>query len=72
VPDAIRFRSTLNLPAPLDEHRMLRELREIASKNDVWKSYLGLGYSDCIVPPAIQRNILENSGWSQLIVRYFH
>uniref|UniRef100_A0A914VN68 Glycine cleavage system P protein n=1 Tax=Plectus sambesii TaxID=2011161 RepID=A0A914VN68_9BILA len=63
VPAAIRFRSDMNLPAPLDEHRMLRELREIALKNDVWKSYIGIGYSDCIVPPAIQRNILENSGW---------
>ncbi len=42
---------------------MLAELRALAAKNQIWKSYLGMGYSDCITPPVIQRNILENPGW---------
>ena len=42
---------------------MLAELRALAAKNQVWKSFIGMGYSDCFTPPVIQRNILENPGW---------
>ena len=38
-------------------------LSEIANKNEVWRSFIGMGYSDCITPPVIQRNVLENPGW---------
>ncbi|MGQ4647296.1 aminomethyl-transferring glycine dehydrogenase [Lyngbya aestuarii] len=63
VPSAIRFNQPLNLPAALSEHAALAKLKEIASKNQVFRSLIGMGYHDCITPPVIQRNILENPGW---------
>ena len=63
IPESIRFRGTLKLPAPKSEYEALRELREIASKNRIFRSYIGMGYHDTITPPVIQRNILENPGW---------
>ncbi|MEO6785030.1 MAG: aminomethyl-transferring glycine dehydrogenase, partial [Chthoniobacteraceae bacterium] len=63
VPAAILNTAPLNLPAALGESEALDELRAIASRNRVFKSYIGQGYHDCVVPPVIQRNILENPGW---------
>src|ERR1043165_441424 len=63
VPSRIRFNKSLNLPASRSEHGLLLELKEIAGKNRVFRSFIGTGYSDCITPPVIQRNILENPGW---------
>jgi glycine dehydrogenase len=63
VPAAIRLKRRLDLPPAKSEHALLEQLHTIASKNDVWRSYLGMGYSDCVTPPVIQRNILENPGW---------
>src|SRR6267378_2142399 len=40
-----------------------RDIEEIAAKNQVFRSYIGMGYSDTVTPPVIQRNILENPGW---------
>src|SRR5438309_3367478 len=63
VPKSIRFHESLNLPGARGEREALQELRAIASKNRVMRSFIGAGYSDCITPPVIQRNILENPGW---------
>ena len=63
VPAAIRLRRPLQLGAPRGEHELLRELRAVAGENQVWRSYLGLGYHGTITPPVIQRNVLENPGW---------
>ena len=63
VPDSIRLRHKPHLPAGWSEHTVLTELRAIAARNQVYRSYIGMGYSDCITPPVIQRNILENPGW---------
>jgi glycine dehydrogenase len=63
VPAAIRLNRPLNLGPPRGEHELLAELRVIASKNQVHRSLIGMGYYDCIVPPVILRNILENPGW---------
>src|SRR5262249_6779332 len=41
----------------------LTELRGIAAQNKVFRSFIGMGYHDCITPPVIQRNVLENPGW---------
>jgi glycine dehydrogenase len=63
VPEAIRLRKPLALPAGCGEHETLAELRSIAGRNRVLRNYIGQGYSDTITPPVIQRNILENPGW---------
>jgi len=63
VPDAIRMRRPLALPAARGEHELIDDLRRIAARNQVFRSYIGMGYYDCITPPVIQRNVLENPGW---------
>jgi glycine dehydrogenase len=63
VPQAIRLTRPLNLPEAQSEYAALAQLKSIASKNKVFRSFLGMGYSDCITPPVILRNILENPGW---------
>ena len=63
VPKNIRFNRELDLPEPKSEAQALAELRAISKKNILAKSFIGAGYSDCITPPVIQRNILENPGW---------
>lgn len=63
VPAAIRLKQALNLPQGLSEHEYLQHLRGIAAKNKLYKTYIGLGYYNTILPAVIQRNILENPGW---------
>ena len=63
VPASIRLERPLKLGPERSEYELLAELREMVSKNKVFRSILGMGYHDCIVPPVIQRNILENPGW---------
>ncbi len=63
VPAAIRLKKPLNLPEGMSEYAYLQHLRGIAAKNKLFKSYIGLGYYNTILPPVIQRNILENPGW---------
>ena len=63
IPSSIRLGQKLGLGAPRGEHELLAELREIAERNVVARSLIGMGYYDTIVPPVIQRNILENPGW---------
>jgi len=63
VPAQIRLRRALDIGPGRTEHDVLAELRGMAERNRVFRSYLGLGYHDTLVPPVIQRNILENPGW---------
>ena len=63
VPAQIRLKQPLQLPAARSEHEALVALKEIASQNQVFRSYIGMGYYDCITPAVIQRNMLENPGW---------
>ncbi|PIK86888.1 glycine dehydrogenase [Synechococcus sp. 63AY4M2] len=63
VPAAIRSSRPLGLGSPCSEQQVLAELRAMAAQNQVWRSFLGMGYSNCLTPPVIQRNILENPGW---------
>ncbi len=63
VPQTIRMATELELYQPLGERELLGRLREVAAKNRINKSCIGMGYADCITPPVIQRNILENPAW---------
>ncbi len=63
IPRDIRLKSALEIPAGKSEYETLSGLRALAAKNKVYRSYIGLGYHDCITPPVIQRNILESPGW---------
>src|SRR5438477_1526598 len=63
IPKNIRLDRQLNLPEAKSESEALAELRAIAQKNKVARSFIGAGYSDTITPPVIQRNVLENPGW---------
>lgn len=63
VPSVIRLPKPLNLPDGMNEWEYLTHLKEIGSKNKLFKSYIGLGYYPSITPGVIQRNILENPGW---------
>ncbi|MDE0472493.1 MAG: aminomethyl-transferring glycine dehydrogenase [Ekhidna sp.] len=63
IPKRIRKETSLNIPPALNEFEYLNRIREIAKKNKIFKSYIGQGYYNCIIPTVIQRNILENPGW---------
>ncbi len=63
IPARIRVKEPLALGPERGEHECLRELAGIAAKNEVHRSYIGMGYHGTIVPPVIQRNVLENPGW---------
>ena len=63
VPQQIRSKGPLRLEAAMDEHQLISKIKAIAEQNQIYKSYIGMGYSDCITPPVILRNILENPGW---------
>src|SRR5881394_3604561 len=63
IPRKIRWREGLDLPKGLTELEVLTYFRALAAKNQVFRSFIGMGYSDCVTPPVIQRNILENPGW---------
>ncbi|MEO1763913.1 MAG: aminomethyl-transferring glycine dehydrogenase [Cyanobacteria bacterium J06629_18] len=63
VPQTIRSEGSLKLPSAQSEYAALASLKEIAEKNQVFRSFIGMGYYDCITPGVIQRNILENPGW---------
>ena len=63
VPAAIRLKAPLNLPDGISEFQYHKHLRGIAAKNKVFKTYIGLGYYNTVMPAVIQRNILENPGW---------
>src|SRR6266550_3521853 len=63
IPRKIRLRHGLSLPKGLTELEVLTYFRALAARNQVFRSFIGMGYSDCVTPPVIQRNILENPGW---------
>ena len=63
IPDSIRIKTDLKVPAAISEYAYLNELRNVAAKNKVFKSYIGQGYYDTITPSVILRNVFENPGW---------
>ena len=63
IPAGIRLTKKLDIAEPMNEFEYLTELKDIANKNKVFKSYIGQGYYDTIVPSVILRNVFENPGW---------
>jgi glycine dehydrogenase len=63
IPPAIRLARPLALPEGESEYRFLGRLRRVAAKNKPFRSYIGLGYYDCVTPTVILRNVLENPSW---------
>jgi glycine dehydrogenase len=63
IPDAIRLENELVTGEPMSEAAYLRELKEKAALNKVYRSYIGLGYHDTVTPSVILRNVFENPGW---------
>ncbi len=63
IPQSIRLTEKLKIDPPISEYKFIEHLKELASKNKVYKSYIGLGYHPTHTPAVIQRNILENPGW---------
>ncbi len=63
VPGSIRTDKPLNTGSGMSEYEFLNKLRDITSKNKLYKNYIGLGYFPAVLPAVIQRNILENPGW---------
>lgn len=63
VPNDIRLEKSLALDAPMSEYEYLNHIEAVSKKNKVFRSYIGLGYHEAIVPSVIKRNILENPGW---------
>ncbi|MDX1586029.1 MAG: aminomethyl-transferring glycine dehydrogenase, partial [Balneolaceae bacterium] len=59
----IRLEKALDLDEPMSEYRFLDEFRKLASQNEIYKSFIGMGYYDTLMPNVIKRNILENPGW---------
>lgn len=63
IPKAIRLKKELDLPEGMNELEYFNHIRELGSKNKIFKSYIGLGYYNTIMPGVIKRNVLENPGW---------
>ena len=63
VPEGIRLHRPLELPPAASEEAVLAELVGLAARNQVWRSWIGMGYHDCVTPPIILRNVIENPGW---------
>ncbi len=63
IPADIRLANNLNLPKAMSEYEYMFHIQELATKNKLFKNYIGLGYHPTILPGVIQRNVLENPGW---------
>ncbi len=63
IPSNIRLKHDINLPEPMTEREFAEHINELASKNEVFTSYIGMGWYDTICPAPIQRNVFENPVW---------
>ncbi|XP_023244995.1 glycine dehydrogenase (decarboxylating), mitochondrial isoform X2 [Copidosoma floridanum] len=70
VPKNIQFKKDLDIEEPMTEFELIKKINDIANKNQVWRSYIGMGYYNCCTPHTIMRNIFENPGWTTQYTPY--
>ena len=63
VPENIRLKRQLDMEQPYSEANVIKRIKEIVKKNEIWRSYIGMGYYDTKIPHTILRNMFENPGW---------
>ena len=63
IPESIRLQKPLDLPEGISEYEFSKHINKLGKENEIFNTYIGLGYHQCITPAVIQRNILENPGW---------
>ncbi|XP_011308791.1 glycine dehydrogenase (decarboxylating), mitochondrial [Fopius arisanus] len=70
VPARIRRDKDLDIASPMTEYALMKKITQMSTKNEVWRTYIGMGYYNCCVPPTIMRNIFENPGWTTQYTPY--
>ncbi|XP_059059207.1 glycine dehydrogenase (decarboxylating), mitochondrial [Achroia grisella] len=70
VPKKIKLQELMNISEPMSEYDLIERVRQIAEKNQIWRSYIGMGYHNCCVPHTIMRNMFENPGWTTQYTPY--
>ena len=70
VPANIRLNRTMDLERPYSEANVIKRIKEIIAKNQIWRTYIGMGYYNTKIPHTIQRNIFENPGWTTQYTPY--
>ncbi|KAL4706546.1 hypothetical protein ACJJTC_015744 [Scirpophaga incertulas] len=70
VPKKIQLQELMNISEPISEYDLIERVRKIAEKNQIWRSYIGMGYHNCCVPHTIMRNMFENPGWTTQYTPY--
>ncbi|KAG6802797.1 glycine dehydrogenase (decarboxylating), mitochondrial isoform X1 [Apis mellifera caucasica] len=70
IPEKILYKEKLKIEQPITEYELLKRITQISKKNDIWRSYIGMGYNNCCVPHTIMRNMFENPGWTTQYTPY--
>ncbi|CAK9818111.1 Glycine dehydrogenase (decarboxylating), mitochondrial [Anthophora quadrimaculata] len=70
IPEKILYKEELKIEQPVTEYELLKRITKISERNDIWRSYIGMGYNNCCVPHTIMRNIFENPGWTTQYTPY--
>ncbi|PZC75105.1 hypothetical protein B5X24_HaOG206725 [Helicoverpa armigera] len=70
VPQKIQLHGLMDISEPMSEHDLIETVRKISEKNQIWRSYIGMGYHNCCVPHSIMRNLFENPGWTTQYTPY--
>ncbi|XP_072940362.1 glycine dehydrogenase (decarboxylating), mitochondrial [Epargyreus clarus] len=70
VPKKIQFNGLMDITEPMSEYDLIKRVHKIAEQNQIWRSYIGMGYHNCCVPHTIMRNMFENPGWTTQYTPY--